>query len=89
MSTPSKRSVGRPRRTPQPDPMPRNGIVYEPSSSDNLVEMSYDNVSVFKKIFNLISSPRAEGTLGNLFLILFRFNSSEPLFNLNPPQPLL
>lgn len=56
MSTPSKRSVGRPRRTPQPDPMPRNGIVYEPSSSDNLVEMSYDNVSVFKKIFNLLKN---------------------------------
>ncbi len=51
-----KRSVGRPRRTPQPDPVPRNGIVYEASSSDNLVEMSYDNVSVFKKVFNLLKN---------------------------------
>ncbi len=51
-----KRSVGRPRRTPQPDPVPRNGIVYEASSSANLVEMSYDNVSVFKKVFNLLKN---------------------------------
>lgn len=56
MSQSVKRSVGRPRRTPQPDPVPRNGIVYEANSSDNLVEMSYDNVSVFKKVFNLLKN---------------------------------
>lgn len=52
----TKRSVGRPRRTPQPDPVPRNGIVYEAESSDNVIEMSYDNVSVFKKVFNLLKN---------------------------------
>ena len=51
-----KRSVGRPRRTPQTLSIPRNGIVSDASNPDNLIEMSYDNVGVFKKLFNLLKN---------------------------------
>jgi len=68
-----KRSVGRPRRNPQPAPMPRNGIVYEPSSSSNVVEMAYDNVSVFKKVFGLLKNM-------NVKEINFCFNGGGILF---------
>lgn len=51
-----KRSRGRPRSTPQPEPQQRLGIVTEPHDVQNLVEMSYDNVSVFKKMFSVLKS---------------------------------
>lgn len=50
----SKRSVGRPRLIQRVDPLPKLGIVVTPSNNDNLVELSYDNVSIFKKIFSLL-----------------------------------
>lgn len=53
-NTQNKRSVGRPRLIQRVDPLPKLGIVVEPSNNDNLVELSYDNVSVFKKIFSLL-----------------------------------
>lgn len=52
--TPIKRSVGRPRLLQKIDPLPKLGIVHEPNSDDNLIEMSYDNVGIFKKIFSLL-----------------------------------
>jgi hypothetical protein len=51
-----KRSVGRPRRVPPPDPLPRNGIVNTADDNTNIVELSYDNVSIFKKTFNLLKT---------------------------------
>ncbi len=51
---PKKRSVGRPRLIQKVEPLPRLGIVNEPQSQDNLVELSYDNVNVFKKLFSLL-----------------------------------
>jgi hypothetical protein len=51
-----KRSVGRPRLIQRTDPLPKLGILNTPSNEDNLVELSYDNVSIFKKIFNLLKS---------------------------------
>lgn len=53
-SIPKKRSVGRPRLIQKVDPLPRLGIVSEPNSNDNLIELSYDNVSIFKKLFSLL-----------------------------------
>ncbi len=51
---PVKRSVGRPRLLQKIDPLPKLGIVNDPQSQDNLVELSYDNVGIFKKIFSLL-----------------------------------
>lgn len=51
-----KRSVGRPRLIQRIDPLPKLGILNNPSNEDNLVELSYDNVSIFKKIFNLLKT---------------------------------
>jgi len=51
-----KRSVGRPRLIQRVDPLPRLGILNSPSNEENLVELSYDNVSIFKKIFNLLKT---------------------------------
>ena len=51
-----KRSVGRPRLIQRIDPLPKLGILNSPSNEDNLVELSYDNVSIFKKIFNLLKT---------------------------------
>ena len=51
-----KRSVGRPRLIQRIDPLPKLGILNNPSNDDNLVELSYDNVSIFKKIFNLLKT---------------------------------
>ena len=51
-NTQVKRSVGRPRLIQRIDPLPKLGILNSPSNEDNLVELSYDNVSIFKKIFN-------------------------------------
>lgn len=59
MSAPTqqvKRSVGRPRLIQRVDPLPRLGILNSPSNDENLVELSYDNVSIFKKIFNLLKT---------------------------------
>lgn len=59
MSTPVqqvKRSVGRPRLIQRVDPLPRLGILNSPSNDENLVELSYDNVSIFKKIFSLLKT---------------------------------
>ena len=53
-TTQNKRSVGRPRLIQRVDPLPKLGIVETPSNNDNLVELSYDNVSIFKKIFSLL-----------------------------------
>jgi len=50
----NKRSVGRPRLIQRIDPLPKLGIVANPSNNDNLVELSYDNVNIFKKIFSLL-----------------------------------
>lgn len=50
----NKRSVGRPRLIQRVDPLPKLGIVVNPSNNDNLVELSYDNVGIFKKIFSLL-----------------------------------
>ena len=55
-STQPKRSRGRPRSTPQPEPQPRLGVVTEPHDYQNLVEMAYDNVSVFKKMFCVLKT---------------------------------
>lgn len=66
---PKKRSVGRPRLIQKIDPLPRLGIVNEPNSNDNLVELSYDNVSIFKKIFSLLK-------LMNVKEINIQFNSN-------------
>lgn len=52
----TKRSVGRPRLIQRSDPLPKLGILNTPSNDDNLVELSYDNVSVFKKIFSLLKT---------------------------------
>ena len=52
--TPKKRSVGRPRLIQKIDPLPKLGIVNEPQIQDNLIELSYDNVSIFKKLFSLL-----------------------------------
>jgi hypothetical protein len=49
-----KRSVGRPRLLQKIDPLPKLGIVEEPQSNDNLIELSYDNVNIFKKLFSLL-----------------------------------
>lgn len=51
---PIKRSVGRPRLLQKVDPLPKLGIVENPQSNDNLIELSYDNVNIFKKIFSLL-----------------------------------
>lgn len=51
---PVKRSVGRPRLLQKVDPLPKLGIVNDPQSNDNIIELSYDNVSIFKKIFSLL-----------------------------------
>jgi hypothetical protein len=51
---PVKRSVGRPRLLQKIDPIPKLGIVEEPQSNDNLIELSYDNVNIFKKLFSLL-----------------------------------
>lgn len=53
-TTQTKRSVGRPRLIQRVDPLPKLGIVVAPSNNDNLVELSYDNVGIFKKIFSLL-----------------------------------
>lgn len=53
-SASTKRSVGRPRLIQKVEPLPRFGIVNEPQSNDNLIELSYDNVNIFKKIFSLL-----------------------------------
>jgi hypothetical protein len=66
---PKKRSVGRPRLIQKIDPLPRLGIVNEPLSNDNLVELSYDNVSIFKKLFSLLK-------LMNVKEINIQFNSN-------------
>lgn len=55
-NTQVKRSVGRPRLIQRIDPLPKLGILNNPSNEDNLVELSYDNVSIFKKIFNLLKT---------------------------------
>ena len=55
-NTQVKRSVGRPRLIQRIDPLPKLGILNNPSNDDNLVELSYDNVSIFKKIFNLLKT---------------------------------
>jgi hypothetical protein len=47
---------GRPRKNPVPEPTPRNGIVHDPSSNDNMIEMSYDNPIIFKKVFSLLKN---------------------------------
>ena len=49
-----KRSVGRPRLIQKIDPLPKLGIVNNPNNDNNLVELSYDNVSIFKKLFSLL-----------------------------------
>ena len=49
-----KRSVGRPRLIQKVDPLPKLGIVDNPNNNDNIVELSYDNVSIFKKLFSLL-----------------------------------
>lgn len=51
---PTKRSVGRPRLLQKVDPLPKLGISENPNSNDNLIELSYDNVSIFKKLFSLL-----------------------------------
>lgn len=57
---PVKRSVGRPRLLQKADPLPKLGIVSDPHSNDNLIELSYDNVSIFKKIFSLLKLMNAK-----------------------------
>ena len=64
-----KRSVGRPRLIQRIDPLPKLGILNNPSNEDNLVELSYDNVSIFKKIFNLLKTM-------NVKEINIQFNSN-------------
>jgi hypothetical protein len=54
IENPVKRSVGRPRLLQKIDPLPKLGIVEEPQSNDNLIELSYDNVNIFKKLFSLL-----------------------------------
>jgi len=49
-----KRSVGRPRLIQKIDPLPKLGFVNNPNNDNNLVELSYDNVSIFKKLFSLL-----------------------------------
>jgi hypothetical protein len=51
---PNKRAVGRPRLIQKVDPLPKLGIVDNPNSTENIVELSYDNVSIFKKLFSLL-----------------------------------
>jgi len=51
---PIKRSVGRPRLLQKVDPLPKLGISDNPNSNDNLIELSYDNVGIFKKLFSLL-----------------------------------
>ncbi len=55
-NTQVKRSVGRPRLIQRIDPLPKLGILNSPSNEDNLIELSYDNVSIFKKIFSLLKT---------------------------------
>lgn len=52
----SKRSVGRPRLTQRIEPLQKFGIVTQPNDDDDVVELSYDNVGSFKKIFSLLKS---------------------------------
>jgi hypothetical protein len=52
--TTKKSKVGRPRLLPKVEPLPKLGVVTNPDSEDNLVEFSYDNVIIFKKIFSLL-----------------------------------
>ena len=49
-----RRPVGRPRLTKKAEPLPKLGISSAPSVDSNVVELSYDNVSIFKKIFSLL-----------------------------------
>lgn len=49
-----KRSVGRPRLTAKAQPIERKGILDKAENDDNILEFSYDNVSVFKKLFSLL-----------------------------------
>lgn len=51
---PKKRSVGRPRLIQKIDPLPRLGVTNTPQYDTNIVELSYDNVGIFKKIFSLL-----------------------------------
>ncbi len=53
---PKKRSVGRPRLVEKTTPIPKNGIVSVPNDPENIVELSFDNVSIFKKVFSLLKS---------------------------------
>lgn len=54
--SPPKRNVGRPRRVPPPEPRPRLGIASSPQNQNNVVEMDYDNVAIFKKLISLLKN---------------------------------
>ncbi len=54
--TKTKRNVGRPRLTPPIEPLQKHGIVSSPNDDEDVMELSYDNVASFKKIFSLLKS---------------------------------
>lgn len=49
-----RRKVGRPRLIQKLEPLPKLGIVNNPTCNDNIVELSYDNINIFKKLFSLL-----------------------------------
>jgi len=65
----AKRNVGRPRLTPPVEPLQKHGIVSNPNDNDDVMELSYDNVASFKKIFSLLKSM-------NVKEINMQFNSN-------------
>ena len=79
-----KRSVGRPRLIQRIDPLPKLGILNNPSNDDNLVELSYDNVSIFKKIFNLLKTMNVKEIniqFNNNYTKIFGIDHLEKKFN--------
>ena len=64
-----KRSVGRPRLIQRIDPLPKLGILNNPSNDDNLVELSLEG--------NFLTSvPYTIGNLKNLELLNLDYNSN-------------
>lgn len=50
---PAKKRPGRPKKTPPAPTIARHGVVDTPVASDNVLEMSYDNPTLFSKLVDL------------------------------------
>ena len=66
---PHKKKPGRPRKTPEKPPKPKNGIVSLPKDTDNVVEFLYDKPLIFKKLYQYFKLMAADN-----IHIIFRTN---------------